>query len=100
VEDGNLKVNVAALRKALGDGKDGKRYIATVPGRGYCFVASIARVLDGETVAPAPAPVERSRTVPPPLARMVGRDETVNTLVEQLPKHRFRREQSPSPPFR
>jgi DNA-binding winged helix-turn-helix (wHTH) protein len=28
-------VHVAALRKALGDGRAGKRYIANNPGRGY-----------------------------------------------------------------
>jgi DNA-binding winged helix-turn-helix (wHTH) protein len=39
VEEGALRVHVAALRKALGDGRDGKRYIANIPGRGYSFVA-------------------------------------------------------------
>jgi DNA-binding winged helix-turn-helix (wHTH) protein len=28
-----LRTHIAALRKALGDGEDGARYIATVPGR-------------------------------------------------------------------
>src|SRR4051794_12329368 len=37
VEEGNLRVHVAALRKVLGDGVDGARYIANVPGRGYSF---------------------------------------------------------------
>lgn len=43
VEDGNLKVQVAALRRTLRDGKDGNRYISTVAGRGYWFVAPVAR---------------------------------------------------------
>ncbi len=43
VEEASLRFHVAALRKALGDGKDGARYIATLSGRGYCFVAPIAR---------------------------------------------------------
>ncbi|MBV8190976.1 MAG: helix-turn-helix domain-containing protein [Alphaproteobacteria bacterium] len=33
---------MAALRRALGDGSEGQRYVATVPGRGYIFVASVA----------------------------------------------------------
>src|SRR5258708_17943005 len=33
VDEGALRVHVAALRKALGDGQAGKRYIANVPGR-------------------------------------------------------------------
>src|SRR3954452_20473824 len=40
VEEGSLRFHVASLRKALGDGKDGARYITTLPGRGYCFVAT------------------------------------------------------------
>src|SRR6266446_7114978 len=39
VEESNLKVNVAALRRALGDGAPGRRYIVTVSGRGYRFRA-------------------------------------------------------------
>src|SRR6266404_3482183 len=43
VEENALRVHVAALRKALGDGQAGKRYIANIPGRGYSFVARGAR---------------------------------------------------------
>src|SRR5580693_545874 len=41
VEEGTLRFHVANLRKALGDGRDGARYITTVSGRGYCFVALV-----------------------------------------------------------
>ena len=41
VEEANLRVHISALRKALGDGRDGARYISSVAGRGYCFVAPI-----------------------------------------------------------
>ena len=43
VEEGALRVHVAALRKALGDGRAGKRYVANHPGRGYTFVAPVTR---------------------------------------------------------
>ena len=43
VEDGNLKVQVSALRRTLRDGEDGSRYITTVAGRGYRFVAPVVR---------------------------------------------------------
>src|SRR5260221_11352062 len=46
VEEGSLRFHVAALRKALGDGKGGVRYITTLAGRGYCFVAPISRARD------------------------------------------------------
>src|SRR4051812_35658618 len=41
VGDANLKIQVSALRRALGDGQGGHRYVVTVPGRGYNFVASV-----------------------------------------------------------
>jgi DNA-binding winged helix-turn-helix (wHTH) protein len=40
VEEGTLRVHVAAIRKALGDGQFGNRYIANIKGRGYSFVGS------------------------------------------------------------
>src|SRR5580658_9578366 len=43
VEENSLRFHIAGLRKALGDGKDGARYISTLAGRGYCFVAPISR---------------------------------------------------------
>src|SRR5260370_38115372 len=43
VKEGSLRFHVAGLRKALGDGKEGARYISTSSGRGYIFVAPISR---------------------------------------------------------
>ena len=44
VEEANLTVNVSALRKALGEGESGQRYIETVPRRGYRFVPTVTEV--------------------------------------------------------
>jgi DNA-binding winged helix-turn-helix (wHTH) protein len=41
VEPANLTVHMSALRRALRDGRDGHRFIVNIPGRGYCFVASV-----------------------------------------------------------
>src|SRR5207248_1353710 len=41
VEEANLAQNVSALRKALGEIPGENRFIATVPGRGYRFVAEV-----------------------------------------------------------
>jgi DNA-binding winged helix-turn-helix (wHTH) protein/Tol biopolymer transport system component len=41
VEEANLASNVFAIRKALGDGAAGERYVETVPKRGYRFVAPV-----------------------------------------------------------
>src|SRR5580700_3812944 len=34
VEEANLRVHIAGLRKALGEGREDARYIVTIPGRG------------------------------------------------------------------
>jgi len=46
VEEGNLTVNISMLRKALGESPNQHRYIVTVPGRGYRFVAEVRELLD------------------------------------------------------
>lgn len=46
VEECNLKVNILALRRALGDSGGANRYIATVPGRGYRFIAPVEMQAD------------------------------------------------------
>lgn len=46
VEESNLTVYIHALRKALGEGPGQHHYIATVPGRGYQFVASVREITD------------------------------------------------------
>ena len=44
VEEGNLTQHISILRKALAENPGENRYIATVPGRGYRFVAAVAAV--------------------------------------------------------
>jgi DNA-binding winged helix-turn-helix (wHTH) protein/tetratricopeptide (TPR) repeat protein len=46
VEEGNLNRHVSTLRKVLGESPNDHRYIVTVPGRGYRFVAEVREVLD------------------------------------------------------
>jgi|SRR5882724_6026862 len=41
VEEGSIRVHVFAIRKALGDGQFGNRYIVNIKGRGYSFVGTI-----------------------------------------------------------
>jgi len=47
VEDGNLARNVSTLRRALGDDSREHKYIATVQGHGYRFIANVAEVETG-----------------------------------------------------
>jgi predicted ATPase/DNA-binding winged helix-turn-helix (wHTH) protein len=90
VVDANLRVHIAALRKALGDGRDGARYVSSVAGRGYCLVAPVTRSNARQTAQVAGiAATERVQKLPPRPARMVGRDDTVRSLAEQLQMRRF-----------
>ena len=61
VEENNLAVHISALRRALGERPGGDRFIATISGMGYRFVASVVDAARG-----APAESER-----PPVVRAV-----------------------------
>src|ERR1700722_13441686 len=90
VEEANLRFQMSTLRKALGDGRDGARYVSTVAGRGYCLVAPVTRSTVARTVpATAVTPTERVQKLPTRLTRMVGRDDTVRSLARQLQAWRF-----------
>ena len=70
VDESNLKVNVSLLRRALDDTQKPPQYIATVPGRGYRFVAP---VLTGAAAAPPPPSITgRQREVADILAALRG----------------------------
>lgn len=90
VEAANLRVHVAALRKALGDGRDGARYISNVSRRGYCLLVPVTRSSAKPVVSiTGITPTEHVQKLPPRLPRMVGRDDTVRALVQQLQMWRF-----------
>ncbi len=84
VEESNLKIQVSALRRAVGDGQGSARYIVTVPGRGYEFVAPVRRT---EEPLGAPPPVVTNagnHNLPVAVTRMIGREETVASLISRL----------------
>ena len=56
VEEANLAQNVSTLRKALGDNPRDRRYIATIPGRGYSFVAGVTETSNGTDPAAVGTP--------------------------------------------
>ena len=68
VEDANLTQSIFTLRKVLGDSPKNPRYIATVSGRGYQFVAPVAEVAPalipaGTSSQRAGLPASRRRSV-------------------------------------
>ena len=87
VEDGNLRVHMAALRKALGDGQAGQRYIVTVAQRGYSFVAPLS--IEPMSLPNDGAPSSQGHNLPLRRTRMIGRQALIDSLVQQLPERRF-----------
>src|SRR3984957_21064123 len=71
VEEGSLRVHLSALRKALGDGQFGNKYIARVQGCGYSFIAPVVRVPADNKTGNASPPMSNR---PPALGRMIGRE--------------------------
>jgi predicted ATPase/DNA-binding winged helix-turn-helix (wHTH) protein len=91
VEEANLRVHIAALRKVLGDGLNGARYISNVAGRGYCFAAAVACSPVGQASLPSdpPSVACRIHNLPSRQTRMVGRDDAIRRLEGQLSTSRF-----------
>ncbi|WP_267212136.1 ATP-binding protein [Chelatococcus asaccharovorans] len=90
VDEAAVRVHLASLRRALGDGRDGARYIVNIPGRGYSFVAPIARDEPKAHPPQAEPPVARSiGPVPAPSRAPIGRDHVIGSLSELLLTRRF-----------
>ncbi|WP_271895984.1 ATP-binding protein [Candidatus Phyllobacterium onerii] len=93
VEDVNLRVHIGHLRKILRDGQEGARFITNVPGRGYCFVAPVRwteqlRPLESVSEGGGSSTPSVPR-LPPRLARMIGREQSVAELKKMLVASRF-----------
>jgi predicted ATPase/DNA-binding winged helix-turn-helix (wHTH) protein len=103
VQDGNIRLQIATLRKALGEGKDGARYISTVANRGYCFVAPLSRspsmavaaaaspdrAVDAGKEADAATPASPETNLPVPLTNIIGRDREIAEMQERVMRSRL-----------
>lgn len=88
VDEANLRANIAALRRVLGDGLDGRRYVQNVPGRGYRFVEPVYR---GEK-SYRPLPPSKSAALQGARSnseRLIGRSEAIENLLSQIAAHRM-----------
>src|SRR5713101_7027230 len=87
VEEGSLRVHVAAIRKALGDGQFGNRYIANIKGRGYSFVGTVVP-LAGSTESGNDKFRHQGRLPVRPLM-MIGRETVISKVSDKLQDERF-----------
>jgi predicted ATPase/DNA-binding winged helix-turn-helix (wHTH) protein len=88
VEDSNLRVHVAVLRKILGDGDEKSRYIINVAGRGYSFVAPVS-LIDPPAGAPLKSEPASQDILPSLLTRVVGRDQIIDDVSRQVAQSRL-----------
>jgi TolB-like protein len=87
VDEGNLRFQVATLRKALGDGRGGNRFIANIPGRGYTFVAPVTRDHAHDALAEGAALPDKPSLAVLPFENMTGDAEQeyfVDGMVEEI----------------
>jgi DNA-binding winged helix-turn-helix (wHTH) protein/TolB-like protein/Flp pilus assembly protein TadD len=61
VEENNLTQNISTLRKALGERRERPQYIATVPGLGYRFIASVEEIWPDDE---EPKPDAKAESIP------------------------------------
>jgi len=87
VEEGSLRVHVAAIRKALGDGQFGNRYIANIKARGYSFVGTVLPVA-GPTESGSDRSRQQGRLPTRPLMA-IGRETIVSEVGDKLRDERF-----------
>jgi predicted ATPase/DNA-binding winged helix-turn-helix (wHTH) protein len=89
IDENTLRVHIAGLRRALGDGQPGRRYLANVPGRGYRFVAPITSSEPALPTIENKVVTARVHNLPVSRSRVLGRTDVIGTLADQLPKRRF-----------
>ena len=64
VEESNLTVQVAALRRALGEEVGGERWIETLQRRGYRYIGPVSAAEGGSRVEPAATPASPAPALP------------------------------------
>ncbi|MEH2471802.1 putative ATPase/DNA-binding winged helix-turn-helix (wHTH) protein [Nitrobacteraceae bacterium AZCC 2161] len=87
VEEGSLRVHVAAIRKALGDGQFGNRYIANIKGRGYSFVGAVVPLAGG--TESRNAKFRHPGRLPVRPITMIGRQTVISEVSDKLRDERF-----------
>ena len=89
VEPANLAVHINGLRRVLGDGRSGHRYVVNIPGRGYRFVAPVTVANDPQPCVPGAAARRREHNLAAYLTQPIGRSEIIDQLAAQLPQGRW-----------
>jgi predicted ATPase/DNA-binding winged helix-turn-helix (wHTH) protein len=88
VDEANLRVHVSALRRALGDGQAGRRYIVNLTGQGYSFVSPVRRVQAPVPPVAPPSEISAKHNIPIQASPLLGRESDIEAVALQLPMRR------------
>lgn len=95
IEESNLRVNIAALRKALGESGSPAGRISSVPGRGYLFTGAVSRIAQNSAPATPDLLTEpgggaaNATEIVVRLVRIFGRNEDVASLARDVTNKRL-----------
>jgi len=99
VEESSLRFHIVNLRKTLGDGQAGSRYITNISGRGYCFIAPVMAAT-GASATPRPtethfrpstfqAAAPGIHDLPRQHDHIIGRSDIIQQIIKQLEQKRL-----------
>ena len=89
VEEANLKVNMTALRRVLGEGPGSPQYIATVVGRGYRFIGSVESSAKANSAAEARSILPAGHNLPTGTTQVFGRADAIEDILRDLKESRL-----------
>src|ERR1700722_1802540 len=89
VDETCIRVHISALRRGLGDGHRGARYITNVTGRGYCFVAAVGEVTEVASIQATLLAPDRGPPIPSTLSRTIGREHIITEVAACLESRRL-----------
>lgn len=89
VQESNLRVQIANLRKVLGRQENGAHYIVTVAAQGYSFIADVRYCADPDIEVSASPRISEPCKLPPRLSRMIGRERVIADLTSMLASDGF-----------
>ena len=85
VEEGNVAVQIAAIRRVLAEAPGGEPWIETLPRRGYRFVGPVTEVTHEQKAGPR----QRRSNLPEALTSFIGRERELVELKRLLPAKRL-----------
>ena len=89
VEESSLRFHIKNLRKVLSDNQSGARYVANVPGRGYCLAVPVERIDRMDAAKTGGAPGAARTNLPARGTTVIGRSDSMEAVSRDLSRRRI-----------